>query len=139
MTSTLIDTNVLVDVLSAADMPSRGWSLAALKAARKEGTLVFSAVVWAELAQPSVAEELFQRAFAWLRPTREDFPFAAAYVAGVAYRAYKSRGGQRERTLPDFLIGAHAQASGHRLLTRDATRYRTYFPSLEIIAPDTHP
>jgi predicted nucleic acid-binding protein len=69
----------------------------------------------------------------------ENIPFDAALIAGWAHREYRSRGGRREQTLPDFLIGAHAVVSGYRLLTRDPKRYRTYFPDLEIIAPDTHP
>lgn len=137
--STLIDANVLIDVLGIEGLAGRNWSLAALKQCLDDGAIVFSAVVWAELSSPAVQDALLARALAWLRPQREDFPFAAAHTAGVAHRLYRQRGGGRERTLPDFLIGAHAQVSGHRLLTRDPKRYRTYFPDLEIIAPDTHP
>jgi len=137
--STLVDTNVLIDILGPAEMDARRWSLAALKQALAQGPIIFSAIVWAELSRPSNDENDLLRAFAWLRPHREHFPFAAAYPAGAAHDFYRRRGGRRERTLPDFLIGAHAFISGHRLLTRDAGRYRSYFPSLEIIAPDTHP
>lgn len=70
---------------------------------------------------------------------REPIPMEAAFLAGKAHYRYRRQGGERERTLPDFLIGAHALVQGHRLLTRDARRYRTYFPELDIIAPDTHP
>ena len=137
--STLIDTNVLIDVLGPAEAESRLWSLAAMKQALDDGPIVFSAIVWAELSKPSFGEGDLLRAFAWLRPRREHFPFDAAYPAGVAHDLYRRRGGRRERTLPDFLIGAHAVVSGYRLLTRDSGRYRTYFPTLDIIAPDTHP
>lgn len=70
---------------------------------------------------------------------REDLGWDAAHQAGQAHLLYRRRGGMRERTLPDFLIGAHALVKGHTLLTRDARRYREYFPTLDIIAPDTHP
>jgi predicted nucleic acid-binding protein len=138
-TSTLIDSNVLIDVLGNEDLPWRPWSLAALKHSRSTGRLIFSAVVWAELCGPSILESVLTRSFEWLNAQHEDFPFAAAYAAGCAYRSYRRRGGIRDRTLPDFLIGAHALANGHKLLTRDAIRYRSYFPDLEIISPDTHP
>ena len=55
------------------------------------------------------------------------------------HRKYRRSGGLRERVLPDFLIGAHAAVKSYRILTRDAARYRTYFPDVDIIAPDTHP
>jgi predicted nucleic acid-binding protein len=74
-----------------------------------------------------------------LNLTREPLPFPAAYRAGIAHAKYRKNGGNRERTLPDFFIGAHAEWHRHRLLTRDAARYRSYFPSLDIISPETHP
>jgi predicted nucleic acid-binding protein len=136
--STLVDTNILIDILGPAELAARRWSLAALKHTLGEGLIVFSAIVWAELSKPSLGEEALSRAFAWLQPLREDFPFDAAFPAGTAYAQYRLRGGKRERTLPDFLIGAHAVAAGHRLLTRDAGRYRSYFPSLNILSPETY-
>ena len=138
-TSTLIDSNVLIDVLGPKDLPHRPWSLAALKAVSEQGAVIFSAVVWAELAGSTIREDMLFRIFARFQPQREDFPCGAAHSAGLAHRSYVTRGGRRERTLPDFMIGAHALARSHRLLTRDASRYRTYFPSLEIISPETHP
>lgn len=137
--STLIDTNVLIDVFGPARLPARDWSLAALKQAFEAGPIILSAIVWAELARPGFPEDRLSRALAWLRPRREDFPFAAANMAGAAHRLYRDRGGLRERTLPDFLIGAHAAFGRHSLLTRDRQRYTSYFPTLDIIAPETHP
>lgn len=138
-TSTLIDSNVLIDVLGPEALPGRPWSLRALKASAEAGSIVLSAIVWAELGGMGQAQGRLLQALEWLRPRREDFPFSAAYAAGLAHAEYRRRGGARERTLPDFLIGAHAQARGHRLLTRDPARYRTYFPDVEVIGPDTHP
>ena len=70
---------------------------------------------------------------------RADLPWEGAFIAGKAHVDYRRRGGARERTLPDFMIGAHAAAMRYKLLTRDAARYRSYFPDLEIISPETHP
>jgi predicted nucleic acid-binding protein len=136
--STLVDTNILIDILGPVELASRRWSLAALKHTHSEGPVVFSAIVWAELSKPSLGEATLSRVFAWLQPLREDFPFSAAFPAGAAHTLYRQRGGKRERTLPDFLIGAHAVVAGHRLLTRDAGRYRSYFPSLNILSPETY-
>lgn len=137
--STMVDSNVLIDILGPATLPSREWSVSALEACYEAGAIVFSAVVWSELAHPQFAEAEMAEAFAWLKPRREDFPFRAAYRAGLAHGLYRQRGGERQRTLPDFLIGAHALAGGHRLLTRDPARYRSYFPELDMVSPDTHP
>lgn len=136
--STLVDTNILIDILGPVELATRRWSLAALKHTLGEGPIVFSAIVWAELSKPSLGEEALSHAFAWLQPLREDFPFDAAFPAGTAHTQYRLRGGKRERTLPDFLIGAHAVVAGHRLLTRDAGRYRAYFPGLNILSPETY-
>jgi predicted nucleic acid-binding protein len=51
------------------------------------------------------------------------------------FRQYRQRGGTKTGVLPDFFIGAHAQADGYQLLTRDAGRYKTYFPKIKLICP----
>ncbi len=137
--STLVDSNILIDILNADSLPAhQEWSSLRLDEASAHGIICLSAVAWAEVPT------LRQRAMllAVLRPFEfvyEPFPFEAAYPAGQAHRLYRQRGGRRDRTLPDFLIGAHAAVAGHRLLTRDASRYREYFPDLHIICPETHP
>ena len=136
-TSTLIDTNILIDVWGTT-RPWTGWSQRALVRCREEGDLLVNAIVWAELA-PSSDEHKLGALADELEIDREDLPCEAAYEAGLAHARYRKAGGARERTLPDFLIGAHARHGGHRLLTRDAARYRKYFPALDIISPETHP
>lgn len=70
---------------------------------------------------------------------REQLPWPAAFLAGKAFQIYRSRGGTRRSPLPDFFIGAHAAVAGLRLLTRDMARYRSYFPTLELITPERYP
>jgi predicted nucleic acid-binding protein len=65
-----------------------------------------------------------------------DSSVSAAFLAGRCFLDYRRRGGSRAGVLPDFFIGAHAAVAGDRLLTRDGRRYRTYFPTLKLIAPD---
>jgi hypothetical protein len=67
---------------------------------------------------------------------REHLPYEAAFLAGKAFLRYRAGGGTRRSPLPDFYIGAHAAVQGYELLTRDAKRYRSYFPALKLIAPD---
>lgn len=136
-TSTLIDTTILIDVWG---LPRQWtpWSRRALLRCREEGELLVNIIVWSELAPSATTDDLVSLTDE-LEIAREGLPFEAAYEAGIAHARYRKAGGLRERTLPDFLIGAHARQRGYRLLTRDAARYREYFPTLQIIAPDTHP
>ena len=137
MTSTLVDSNVLIDILKNVP-PWRDWSRARLTEAANLGSVFVNQIIVAETAirfeRPDAASSL-----AIEELSREGIPWDAAFQAGQAHRRYRDRGGSRERTLPDFFIGAHAQARGYRLLTRDPRRYREYFTNLDIIAPDTHP
>ena len=137
MTSVLIDTNIFIDVFGP-ETPFKAWSSRAILSLRSEAQFVMTPVVWSELAGLLPSEDELALALSRLNLQREALPFSAAYRAGLAHQRYRRAGGQRERTLPDFLIGAHAEARGHRLLTRDAARYRSYFPSLDIISPETH-
>lgn len=138
MISTLVDTNVLIDMLGPATK-ERVWSRDALKKCAAEGDLILNPIIWSELGASPLAETEVMHAFSWLGMKRENLTYEAAFRAGKAHLAYRRAGGQRERTLPDFLIGAHALLRSHRLLTRDAGRYKGYFPSLDIISPETHP
>lgn len=138
MTSTIIDTNALIDVLGP-DSETRVWSLDAMKRCFHEGPLVVNPVIWSELAASPLSEQQLSLALDWLDLKKEPLSYEVAFRAGKAHLLYRRNGGQRERTLPDFFIGAHAAVRSHRLLTRDAARYRTYFPDLDIISPETHP
>lgn len=136
--STLVDTNIFIDILGPRTA-HRQWSLRFLRQCAGDGDLVLNAVIWSELAASPLSEEQLTTTLAWLEMKREAIPFEASFRAGKAHLMYRRAGGQRERTLPDFLIGAHADWRRHRLLTRDAIRYRSYFPSLDLITPETHP
>jgi predicted nucleic acid-binding protein len=134
VTPVLVDSNVLLDLLS--DDPKWGaWSTDAIAFAADEAQLVINVVIYAEV---SIRYRQIETLEAALRPDvfrREDIPYPAAFLAGKAHKTYRGRGGTRTSPLPDFLIGAHAAVTGYRLLTRDATRYRTYFPTVELITP----
>jgi predicted nucleic acid-binding protein len=136
MTSTLVDSNVLLDIIDRSDWME--WSASRLAAARDAGAVLINQVIFAETAA-RFKDVTAAEAPAFSRIERESIPWEAAFRAGHAHRLYRDAGGRRARTLPDFLIGAHAMTKGYRLLTRDPRRYRRYFPSVELIAPDTHP
>jgi len=134
MPGTLVDSNVILDV--ATNDPKWGaWSENALAEAARTGPLVINAVVFAEV---SVGYERVEDADLALPADiflRAPIPYEAAFLAAKVFVAYRRRGGCRDRTLPDFFVGAHASVAGLRLLTRDVRRYQTYFPRLELTSP----
>jgi hypothetical protein len=132
---TLIDTNVLLD-LATDDPVWAAWSVRHLDAAAVKGPLVINDVVYAEL---SVGFERIEELDDLLNEagiTLEEIPREALFLAGKAFRRYRAAGGSRMGVLPDFFIGAHAAVLGLPLLTRDAKRYRTYFPSVVMVTPE---
>jgi predicted nucleic acid-binding protein len=138
--SVLVDTNILIDLVAAqAEREHRAWSSRMLLDWAEAGQLVINTIVWAEVTQHYRDEVKMRAVLSPFSVKEEALPFPAAFPAGQAHRLYRQRGGSRERTLPDFLIGAHALVGGHRLLTRDGSRYRAYFPDLDIVSPETHP
>lgn len=134
MTATLIDSNVLIDVLSESSEWSE-WSLEAVRQAGASEPLVINEVIYAEVSSRYSRIEDLDLALPIDYYQRERMPWPAAFLAGRAFVEYKRRGGPRRSPLPDFFIGSHAAVAGLRLLTRDPGRYRSYFPTVELIAP----
>jgi predicted nucleic acid-binding protein len=132
--TTLVDSNVIID-LATEDGEWFDWSAAMLQRTGSQGRLVINPIVYAEVAAAYVSIEEADAAMPTTYFVREALPWPAAFIAGRAFAAYRKRSGQKRSPLPDFFIGAHAAIAGYTLLTRDATRYRTYFPKLRIIAP----
>lgn len=130
----LVDTNVLVDVLQD-DPQWAEWSIAQLRAQATVHELVINPVVYAELSLSFSAFESLDRVLAVMALTLREITRPALFLAGRAFLQYRRRGGRRGQVLPDFFIGAHATVEGWPLLTRDASRFRTCFPSLEIVEP----
>ena len=130
----LVDSNVLLDVMTG-DAAWMTWSSTALAGARRQTPVAINPIVYAEV---SIGYDRIEDLDGALPPeefVRLDLPYAAAFLAGKCFVSYRRAGGTRSSPLPDFFIGAHAALEGMSLLTRDATRYRTYFPKLRLIAP----
>jgi predicted nucleic acid-binding protein len=138
MTDTLVDTNVLLD-LAEEDADWLAWSGHWVAALADEGALVVNPVIYAELAAGYDTVEALDAMLGQDGFRREQLPWDAAFAAGIVHLEYRRRGGVRPMPLPDFFIGAHAAVRGYRLLTRDRGYYRTYFPTLKIVSPESHP
>jgi predicted nucleic acid-binding protein len=136
--ATLVDTNILIDVFhTPSDFTE--WSIFQLAAAGASGPLLINPLIYAEMAAGYAKQEDVDSALAPSLFHREELPWDAAFAAGHAFLQYRRSGGDRRSPLPDFYIGAHAVVKKYRLLTRDTNRYRTYFPLLSLISPETHP
>ena len=134
MSDVLVDSNVLLDVLTE-DPEWFDWSSAALASLAERRILRINPIVFAEVSVGFERIEELEQALPRESIRRTALPWEAGFLAGKCFVLYRKAGGARQSPLPDFYVGAHAAVSGMTLLTRDASRYRTYFPKLEIVAP----
>ena len=131
---TLVDSNVLLDVFSRTQDWWQ-WSLRQLEYAALQGPLLINDVIYAETSIRFQAIQEFDEALSEAGVTMMPIPKAALFLAGKVFTRYRNAGGTRSGVLPDFFIGAHAQVGQLPLLTRDVRRYRSYFPTMNLIAP----
>lgn len=134
MAAVLVDSNVLLDVMTE-DNYWYSWSAGALESAAEQFRLVINPVIYAEVSVRYSRMEEIDAVLPSNFLHREPIPYEAAFLAGKCHLAYVRRGGRKQTPLPDFFIGAHAAVAGYQLMTRDAPRYRTYFPKVSLIAP----
>lgn len=134
MTAVLVDSNVLLDI--ASEDPVWGeWSARVLGEIAEVSPLAVNPIIYAEVSIRYASIEELEEALPTEVFRRETLPYEAAFLAGRAFAHYRCRTSQRRTPLPDFYIGAHAAVSGYRLLTRDVGRYRSYFPTVQLISP----
>ncbi len=131
----LVDTNVLLDVL-LDDTTWADWSQRQLESASIHSRLAINPVIYSELSIAFARIEELESMLADAALAFEPIPREALFLAGKALVDYRRRRGTKQGVLPDFYIGAHAAITGWTLLTRDATRYRSYFPTVQLVAPD---
>ena len=130
----LVDSNVLLDIFTE-DPEWFSWSAAALEEQAETTVLVINPIIYAEVSIRFAEIEALEAALPAGMFRREPLPWETAFLAGKCVQAYRRRGGAKRSPLPDFYVGAHAAIRGLALLTRDAGRYRSYFPTLLLIAP----
>lgn len=133
--ATLVDSDVLLDLFTE-DPAWCSWSRTRLAEALDRGPVVVNQIVYGEVAHRFSTIETLDDVLTPDRFVRGNLPWAAAFLAATCYRDYRRSGGQRTTILPGFFIGAHAAVLGLTLLTRDAARYRSYFPTVDLVTPD---
>lgn len=135
MSRMLVDTNVLLDVLTD-DAQWFDWSANALQEALDTAQVCINPLIYAEVSVGFTQIESLNEALPETDFIRLPLPWAAGFLAGKVFVDYRRSGGNKTAPLPDFYIGAHAAIEGMPLLTRDARVYRHYFPTLELITPE---
>jgi predicted nucleic acid-binding protein len=130
----LVDSNVLLDITSS-DPVWAAWSASALTEVAEYAILIINPIVYAEVSITFSKIEALDAALPANLYQREPLPWDAGFLAGKCFRRYRRLGGARSSPLPDFYIGAHAAIRQLALLTRDAARYSTYFPTVELLTP----
>jgi len=138
MAQVLVDSNVLLDVMTE-DPRWFAWSASALERAADTARLVINPIVYAEVSVRYSSIEDLEIALPKASFDREPIPYEAAFLAAKVFVRYRRQGEAKRSPLPDFFVGAHAAVAGYEVLTRDAARYRTYFPKLALIAPRSQP
>ena len=131
---TLVDSNILLDLI-AGSQEWTNWSKRQLERAALDGPLIINDVIYAEISIRFAAFEALDLLLTANAIEVASMPRAALFLAGKVFSRYRTAGGVRTGVLPDFFIGAHAAVLEIPILTRDTRRYRTYFPSVELIAP----
>jgi predicted nucleic acid-binding protein len=132
---TLVDSNVLLDVIQE-DPRWAPWSAERLAEALNRGAAIINPIIFAEVALAFNSQEALEEHFRRGDYERRELPWTGATLVAKAFLQYRRGGGLKTTPLPDFYIGAHAEVEKLTLLTRDAARYRTYFPKVKLIAPD---
>lgn len=131
---TLVDTNVLIDIL-LGDPKWQVWSALALQQQSLHGPIVINEIVYAELSGKYTTQSALDDIVDEMELQFEWLPRPALHVAGRTFNSYRRSGGTRNSILPDFFIGSHAVVTECPILTRDTGRYRTHFPNVQLITP----
>lgn len=131
----LVDTNVLLDVLEN-DPAWADWSIRQLRAQSQAHDLAINPVIYAELSLAFDSVQALDSAIEGMGLIVQELPRPALFLAGRAFLKYRREGGTKSNVLPDFLVGAHAAVQNWDVLTRDARRYRSYFPTVALITPE---
>ncbi|MBA7637441.1 hypothetical protein ES703_45085 [subsurface metagenome] len=131
----LVDSNVILDIVTE-DPQWFQWSSEIFAYYADTHILVINPIIYAEVSIGFERIEEVEDVLPLTDFRRAQLPWESAFLAGKCFLKYRKKGGKRRSPLPDFFIGAHATIMGMTLMTRDVSRYRTYFPKLSLISPE---
>lgn len=134
MNQVLIDSNIILDIF-LNDPQWADWSEAVLNQYGDSHILCINPIIYSEVSIGFEGIEALEAALTAAGFQMLDLPKEALFLAGKAFVQYRRQKGTKLSTLPDFFIGAHAAVLQIALITRDVSRYKTYFPTVNLISP----
>lgn len=134
MNGILVDSCVLLDLFTN-DPEWSDWSERILGQYGQMNSLYINSIIYTEVSIGFNRIEEVEAALELAGIKVLELPREALFLAGKIFVKYRRSKGTKHSTLPDFYIGAHAIVSEFNLITRDITRYNTYFPNLNLIIP----
>jgi len=134
MKGVIVDSNIILDVF-VNDPKWADWSESKLDEYDQLGILYINSIVYSEISIGFRRIEDLESAIAKAGFEILQIPKEALFLAGKAYLKYKKRKGTKRTPLPDFFIGAQAAVQNLDLITRDVSKYQSYFPTVKLIAP----
>lgn len=134
MKGVLVDSNIILDVF-LNDLKWADWSESKLEEYCVQTSLYINSIIYSEISIGFELIEDLESAISKAGFQLLELPKEALFLAGKAYIKYRRRKGVKRTPLPDFFIGAQAAVLNLELLTRDISRYQSYFPTVKLIAP----
>jgi len=135
MKGIFVDSNVILD-LFLNDHNWAKWSESTLNRYSITHTLYINPIIYSEISIGFERIEELESAITGCDFQILQLPKEALFLAGKAFVRYRKRKGKKSSPLPDFFIGAHAAVLGLEIITRDISRYRSYFPTVKLITPE---
>ena len=130
----LVDSNIILDIITH-DPVWYEWSSSQLKNVTNTSVLIINSIIYTEVSINFATIEEVEDVLSVHFFIREPLPAEACFLAGKVFMSYKKQSGNKSSPLADFFIGAHAAVKKYALLTRDTKRYKTYFPTVDLISP----
>ena len=135
MRGILVDSNIILDVF--LDDPNWAeWSESKLIKFGSVSKLYINPIIYSEVSVGFKRIEELESALTHSDFQMLEIPREALFLAGKVFLKYRKNRGTKISPLPDFYIGAQAAIFEMDLLTRDVTRYHTYFPTVRLISPE---
>lgn len=134
MKGVLVDSNIILDVF-LDDLKWADWSESKLEEYGYSSLLYINSIIYSEISIGFKLIEELEVAVSKAGLQLLEIPKEALFLAGKAFLEYRRRKGLKKTPLPDFFIGAQAAVLNLDLLTRDVSRYQSYFPTVKLIAP----